>query len=144
MTLSDVLSNPPRKAAFLVDASALVDAEVAKKTGLTGLALRTGLGAVRAVRPDIVSAALEMLLPRFAPAVEPLLVQAESSGDVASWFADHSEQVADALLAVTDERAAVAENAVLRKTYQSLRGQAHRHTVEAVPAVGRLLARYTS
>jgi hypothetical protein len=141
--LTDILDDPALHARFLSDGAALVDEEVGRKGGLTGMALKAGYAAIRRIRPDIVTVSLDMLLPRFAPAIEPHFAAAQASGDVAAHFASHADAIADALLAVTDERADHADNALLRKTYRSLRGHARQHTIEAVPAVGRLLARYT-
>jgi hypothetical protein len=141
--LSDILDDADTKRRFLADGVRLVDEEVARKGGLSGMALKAGYATIKRVKPDIVESALGTLLPRFAPAIEPKFAAAQASGDVAGWFAGHAEEVADALLAVTDERAEHADNPIVRKTYQSLRGQARQHTVDAVPAVGRLLARYT-
>lgn len=142
MKLTDILDHPDRKQRFIAGGARLVDAEVARKSGLAGMALKAGLATIKRVRPDIVEGLLEMLLPRFAPVLEPHFQAAQASGDVAGYFAAHADLVADAMLSVTDERAAHARNALLKKTYQGLRGQARTHTVEAIPGVGRLLARF--
>lgn len=140
MKLTDILDDPTLKARFLSEADALIQAEVAGKRGLSGMAIKAGFAAIQKVRPDIVVGALDMLLPHFAPALETHFQAAQASGDVATYFTAHASQIADAMLAVTDARAQRAQNAILKKTYQSLRGQAHTHTAEAMPRVGRLLA----
>jgi hypothetical protein len=84
-----------------------------------------------------------MLLPAFAPAVEPHFQAAQASGDVPAWFVSHGAIVAEAMLAVTDAKAARSTNTVVKNAYQALRGQARGHVIEAMPAVGRLLARFT-
>lgn len=140
MRLRDILDDPPRRSRFLDDGVRLIDAEVARKSGLSGMALRTGFRAIQKVRPDIVRAALDMLLPAFEPAIEPKFQAAQAHGDVAAWFAAHAAEVAGAMLSVTDAKAARATNAVIKGAYQGLRGQALTHVVEAMPAVGRLLA----
>jgi hypothetical protein len=142
MTLHDILNDPILHARFVRDAGALLDAEVASKSGLSGMAIKAGFSAMKAVKPGIVPAAIEMLLPAFAPAVEPHFAAGRSAGDLPGHFTRHASAIADALLQVTDAKAAVAKNAVLKKTYQSLRGMAHQHTTAAMPATGRLLATY--
>jgi hypothetical protein len=140
--LRDILDDPARRARFLDEGVRLVDAEVARKSGLSGMAIRTGFRAIQKVRPDIVRAALDMLLPAFEPAIEPKFQAAQAHGDVAGWFRAHATDVAQAMLAVTDAKAARANNAIVKGAYQGLRGQALTHVVEAMPAVGTLLASF--
>ncbi|MCB9663392.1 MAG: hypothetical protein H6732_04720 [Alphaproteobacteria bacterium] len=142
MTLAAILDDPSQRARFVQDGVRLIESEVSSKGGLTGLALKAGFRAVQGLRPGMVAELLDMLLPHFAPALEPHVAQAVGSGDVPAWFSAHADQLADAMLAVTDARADRAQNALLRRTYQSLRGQARVHTVQAMPAAGRLLAPY--
>jgi hypothetical protein len=142
MTLDDILKDASKRARVLSDASALLDAEVARKSGFSGLTVKTGFAAMKAIKPGIVPAAIDMLLPAFAPALEPFFAEGQRRGNVAGWFAAQAPAVADALLNVTDEKAKVAKNAMLRKTYQSLRSTAHQHTSEAMPGLGRMLAGY--
>ena len=140
MTLQEILDDPQAKARFITAASQVVRDEVAAKSGLSGMAIKGGFKAIQRIRPDVVEGALEMLLPHFAPALEPYVARAQASGDVASYFAGHASEIAEAMLQVTDARAAHAKNAVMKKTYAALRSQAHQHTTEAMPRVGGLLA----
>lgn len=143
MTLHDILDDPDRKARFIEQGVALIESEVASKRGLSGTALRTGYKGMKKVKPGIVPGALDMLLPHFAPAVEPHFEAAQASGDVEAYFTEHAEPVAEAMLQVTDARADRAKNRTLQKIYRGLRGQAKKHTTEAMPGVGRLLAQFT-
>jgi hypothetical protein len=139
-TLDDILNDDDLRNRFLDEGVALIEREVAGKRGLSGMALKTGYGAIRRVRPDIVRVVLEMLLPAFAPAIEPYFAAGQEHGNVGAWFARHDGEIADALLSVTDARADRAKNKVLKRTYAGLRGQAREHTVQAVPGVGQVLA----
>lgn len=142
MKLVDVLNHPEPKARFIEASHALIEREVASKRGISGMALKTGFKAIRKVRPDIVPRALEFLLPHFAPVMEPHLEAAESSGDIPGFFVSNADRIAEDLLGVTDARAAKANNPVVRRTYRGLRGHAHSHTVEAMPAVGAMLVEF--
>jgi hypothetical protein len=143
MKLTDILADEALRQRFITGALQLVATEVASKSGLQGFALKAGYKTVTAVRPGILQAVLEMLLPHFAPAAEPHFAQAQASGDVERHFREHADTIANALLAVTDARAERAQNQVLKRTYLSLRGQAQVHTAAAMPGVGRLLASFT-
>jgi hypothetical protein len=140
--LTDILADPALHERFVLGALGLIESEVAAKSGLQGMALKAGYKTVVALRPGILRSVLEMLLPHFAPAAEPHFQAAQASGSVEQHFRANAATIANALLAVTDARAERAENAVLRRTYQALRGQAHQHTAAAMPGVGRLLASF--
>ena len=101
---------------------------------------RAGFRTLKAVRPDVVPAALEALLPGFADAVRDEVEAALAGEGVVARFRERTGPIADALLAVTDARAARAANRTVASAYQALRSTARPHVAEAVPGVGRLLA----
>jgi hypothetical protein len=59
-------------------------------------------------------------------------------------FAGQAPAVAEALLGITDDRAARSKNANLVKAYQRLRSGAKRHVEEAIPRIGRLVQKHAS
>ena len=52
------------------------------------------------------------------------------------------DALADALRAITDAKAARADNRVMKRVYSSLRGQAKVHTAAAMPRVAGLIERH--
>jgi hypothetical protein len=127
------------------DCQRLIEEEVAAKNGASGLLVKSSYKIVKAVRPSMIRDASESLLADFVPRLEPLYAQycADPAGrSLPEYFAERAEEVADALLAVTDERAANYDNATLRKAYEKLRPQAKKHVEEAVPALSRLVEKY--
>ena len=142
MTLVEALKDPGRKAAVVEACARLVETEVDRKTGLVGVAVRTGFRTVRTLSPRFVPRAFEVLLPEFAPAIDPHYASARQSGDVVAWFVAHAGEVADALLGVTDARAAKADQAVLLRVYRTLRGRAREHVIEAVPGLARIVVEH--
>lgn len=113
----------------------LVDREVSAKGGLSGMAIKAGYGVIKAIKPGFVSQVVDSLLPDFAAAMEPM--HAREGGDgpdaFAKYLQGHKDEVADALLSVTDARAQRAKNATIRKTYERLRGGARDNVSAAVP-----------
>jgi hypothetical protein len=89
---------------------------------------------------------VENLLPDFVAALEPYWSDFAVSG--ASGFGDylvkHGDEVAEALLAVTDARAKMSERPVIIKAYGTVRGGAAKHITAALPAVGALVEKYAS
>ena len=141
-TLTQVLTDPIRRGAVVKDAALLVESEVGSKRGMRGMALKGGYKSVKRIKPGIIEEALEMLLPQFAPAVDPYYARGRESGNVESFFTSHADEIADALLGVTDRRAARATNRVMKKVYSSLRGQAKVHVVDAIPGLSRLVSKH--
>ena len=140
--LQNALANTAKRRAVVADAAQVVREEVARKSGLRAMGLKAGFKAFQALRPGIVEAALDRLLPSFAPVIDPLWDEASTSGDPHGWFRKHDGRVADALLGVTDAMAERAQNQVMVKIYRSLRGQARDHVVEGVPRIPELIERH--
>lgn len=131
--LPELLARPDRKAA-VVDATArLVEDEVARKSGLSGAALRAGFAAFKRVRPGIVRAGVERLLPELAAALDRHWIEGSAAGDVDGHFRAHQARIAADLLGVTDAIAARSTHRSLKTLYGSLRGAAEAHVREAVP-----------
>ncbi len=141
-TLVEILKDPQTLRRVAADAADLIDREVRGKAGISGIALKAGYKTVKTMRPTMVEDAVAHLLPDFAGRLDEHLVKGREQGDVRVYFRRHADPIAHALLGVTDGKASRAKNAVLKKVYDGLRPTAHRHTVEAVPALADLILRH--
>lgn len=141
-TLGETLQDEVRCDAVVRDSARMIDEEVRKRGGISGIALRTGYKTVLKLKPGIIESALRSLLPDFAPAVDPFFLAGRASGDVAGHFRANASPIADAMLAVTDARAERAQNRVIKKAYQSLRGQAKGHVMDSLPRLAELIERH--
>jgi hypothetical protein len=144
MSLAAVLEDQERRRDAARQGALLVDREVAARTGLRAAAMKAGYRALKAVKPGIVEELLHMLLPSFAPAVDPHWERAVSTGDPQRYFDQNAVAIAEALLSVTDARAARAKNRAILKIYQALRGQALTQTAQSVPSLPPFIERYVS
>ncbi|MEZ4247828.1 MAG: hypothetical protein R3B99_06275 [Polyangiales bacterium] len=144
MSLAAALTDETKKPAIVEDCLKLIDAEVADKGGLSGMAVKAAYATVKGVKPGFVKAVVEGLLPDFAQALEPLHQEATSKGqDVKSYLVANQGRAADALLAVTDAKAQRSTNGVVKGTYSKLRGSAKKNVEAAIPRLGELIARHT-
>ena len=143
MTLSEVLADPERRDRIVADCVRIVDEEVRAKSGLSGTALRAGYGAFQKIRPGIVQAALQRLLPMMAPVIQTHWDAALASGDAERHFRQNEVRIADDLLGVTDALAARSDNRVLTRLYRSLRPAAKDPVAKAVPRLPALLRAHT-
>ncbi len=142
--LPEVLNSPEKKETVIDDVIALIDAEVADKSGISGLALKAGYGVVKGIKPGFIRHVVQDLLPEFATALDPFYQEAaEQKKAPREHFVANSSRVADALLAITDERAKTAKNAVVRKTYDKLRNTAKKNVEQALPRLGDLVHKHT-
>ncbi|KPK16105.1 MAG: hypothetical protein AMJ62_06860 [Myxococcales bacterium SG8_38] len=144
MTLNDVLNDEAQRASIIEDVCRLVDDEVAKQRGISGVAVKAGYKLVQGVKPGFVRNVVRTLLPEFAVALEPIRARAVSQGQsVSSYFDTHHTEVAEALLSVTDTRAQKSEHGSVKGAYHKLRGTARKNVENAVPHLGLIIEKYT-
>ena len=142
MSLGDAINEPSKKAAIVDDCCKLVDEEVSAKSGLSGLAVKAGYHAVKGISPGFITEVIEKLLPDFAGKLDTIWDEGKKAGNPASHFVTSKSRVADALLSVTDTKAKNAKSAVVRGTYEKLRGSAKKNVEDAVPRLAKLLEKH--
>ena len=144
-SLVEIFTQPEVRPRVVRACVSLIDAEVKSKTGLSALAIKAGYKLVVAIRPTMVTEVVDRLLPEFAAAMQPMFADSEARAAggaqplpevFAARLLEDPPAVAQALLSVTDRRAAKA-NGPLRKTYDRLRDSAESHVRAAVPALAR-------
>lgn len=137
------LLQPPRRQAVVQDLERLVDAEVADKRGMSGLAIKSGYGVVKRVNATFVPRAIDGMLDDFVVRIQPFYDEyaKTSQGTFAHHLARHSSTVADSLLVVTDDRAGATKRETVKKAYGKLRPQAKKHVEQAIPRLGALIER---
>ena len=85
------------------------------------------------------------MLDDFVSRLEPFWADAQAKNEpVGALMNARAGQVADALLAISDERAARAKNQTARRPTRSCARARKKHVEAAVPRLGRLIAKYTS
>jgi hypothetical protein len=142
-TLQETLLAPGIQPHVIADCEKLVDHEVADMSGVTGTAVRLAYKTVRTFDAGHIPAMIETILPSVAEALEPYWASftAESSagGDFGGYLASRDDEVAEALLAITDSRQRASSRATIVKAYKTVRGSAVKHVKAALPALGALV-----
>jgi hypothetical protein len=142
-TLVETLGAAPKRASVIADCVALIDAEVDSKSGLSGLAIKGGYKLVKSFKPGFVPDAVDGLLDEFCRALQPIVDDARAkSRPIGAFFNADRGRVAEALLAITDARAARSRLAAIKSAYEKLRGMAKKNVEEAVPRVGALIEKH--
>lgn len=142
MKLSEVIENPTRRNALVTDCATLVEQEVGDKSGLSGMAVKAVFGVVTKLKPGILHDVLQNLLPRFAEALEPVLSRRPDGVGAGAWIQQNSNEVVQALLGVTDARAAKTEHGALRSSYEKLRPTGEKHVAAAIPRLAKLFDKH--
>jgi hypothetical protein len=144
-TLNEILLVPGNRPKVIADCVQLIEEEVASKGGLTGLAVKGAFALVKAVKPGFVAEAVDHMLDDFVRRLEPFWADAQAKNEpVGVLMNARASEVADSLLAISDERAQRAKNQSLRKAYEKLRPAGKKHVEAAVPRIGRLISKYAS
>ena len=142
--LADVLLAPDRRTRVISDCSSVINQEVGDKKGLTGLAVKAAFKAVKTINPSIIESVIDVLLDDFVVQLEPTY-QAYLDSDstvLESYCVAHADDIANALLVITDRRAQRSKIRTLVKAYGKLRPQGQKHVREAVPRIAQLLSRH--
>lgn len=142
MSLADAINDPSKKGGIIADCIKLIDEEVADKGGLSGLAVKAGYAAVKGIKPGFIAQVVESLMPEFSKALDPIWDEGVKGGNPTGHLVSNKARVADALLSVTDAKSKNAKSAVVRSTYEKLRGSAKKNVEDAVPRLGKLLEKH--
>ena len=144
VTLQEILLAPDVKPQVVQDCCALIDSEVASKSGISGTAVKLAYKTVSAFAKGYVRQTVVNLLPQIVEKLQPFWADFNDSGS--SGFGDYlvkrGDEVSEVLLSVTDARAEKSSRATVIKAYRSIRGGAGRHIKAALPQVGELVTKY--
>ena len=143
-TLQEILLAPDTQPQVLADCYTLIDQELSDKSGISGAAVKLAYKTVNTFMPGHVQHMVEVLLPDMLAQLEPFWVDFSASGS--SGFGDYlvkrSDEVTQALLSVSDARAAGSGRPTVVRAYGSVRGSAVKHVGAALPRVGDLVLKY--
>jgi hypothetical protein len=89
---------------------------------------------------------VESLLPDMADKLQPFWADFTASGaaEFGDYLVKRGNEVSEALLSVTDARAATSERATILKAYRTVRGSASKHITAALPNLGALIQKYAA
>ena len=145
-TLQETLLAPGTQPKVLADCQALIEQQVSDMSGISGTAVKLAYKTVHAVAPGHVTYLIESLLPRMTEELEPFWADFAASGgaEFGDYLAKRGDEVSEALLSVTDARAAGSGRPTVVKAYRTVRGSAAKHVVAALPHVGAMVQTYAA
>jgi uncharacterized protein DUF6918 len=143
-TLQEILLAPDVKPQVCDDLNDMIRQEVADKSGVSGTALKLAYKTATTFASGHVRHMIETLLPNMAVNLQPFWADFNTSGgsEFGDYLVKHGDEVAEAMLAVSDARAAASRRPVIVRAYRSVRGGAAKHIEAALPRVGDLVMKY--
>jgi hypothetical protein len=143
-TLSEKLLRQDNFPQVIADCKALVEAELASKSGVSAAAIKVAYKAVTAFAPGYYDHALNNLLPSFIQQLDPYWADFVNSGgsSFGDYLSKNGGSVSESLLAVTDQVAGTSSKAAVVRAYKAVRGGASKNIEAALPNLGDLLQRY--
>jgi hypothetical protein len=144
-TLTEQLGTGEARKKVVEDACKVLDAEVADKGGLSGIAIKGAYKVVQGIKPGFVPEVVDALLDDFLVALDPLYQEAAAKQRPAGpYLRENASRVADALLEVTDKRSKDAKRQVVRSAYEKLRPMAKKQVEAAAPRLADLLEKHAA
>lgn len=144
MGLSDLLQDDTTRTSLINACTDLIDAQVATKGGLGGVALKTAYSVVKGLGPGYVPGAVGRLLPEVLASLDPLWNEGLQAGSPVAYLSQQCDRTADSLLSVTDARIAKTSNGLLKTSYQRLRQSVKGDVEAAVPGLAEVLASHAT
>lgn len=142
-TLLELVTSADKRNAVIQDALSVLDSEVDSKGGFSGIAIKGAYKVVKGASPGFIREAVDSLLDPFLTALDPLYQEAKQKGvSPKDHLVANKSRTADALLSITDAKAARAKNQMVKKTYEKLRGMAKEHVEAAIPRLGDLILKH--
>jgi hypothetical protein len=143
-TLHEMLLAPDVEPKVVTDVLALVDNELASKSGISGTAVKVAFKAVTAFAPGYYQETVTGMIPDMAYQLDPFWAdfQASGSSDFGDYLVKRGDEVSVALLAVTDEMARESGRATVVKAYGAVRNGAGKHIQAALPNLGAMVQKY--
>jgi hypothetical protein len=126
------------------DCCTLIQQEVSDKSGISGTAVKIAYKTVNTFMPCHIRHMVAAMLPEITDKLEPYWADFSTSGGsgFGDYLAKRGGEVSEALISVTDARAAASGRPTIVKAYGSVRGNAVKHVQAALPQVGDLVLKY--
>ena len=143
--LSEQFALPSKRSKLIDDALEVLNAEVKDKSGISGLAVKGAFKVIQKVQPGFLRKVINHLLDDFMVQLEPLYQDALNAGlPPGGLLQKRKDEVASALLSVTDKKAQRSSSDIVKKTYAKLRPSAQKHVESATPRLKDLLNRHAA
>lgn len=144
--LKDRLLDEAVRPDLVKDCCQLIDQRVKAIKGFTGVAVKGGYAAVKAIKSGFVEGVVDALLDEWVEEMTAFEAEFHASTGTAETFGafllSEKVRVSEALISVTDKRARTTKHKTAASVYNRLRKSALGHVEEALPDLVALVTRY--
>lgn len=144
MGLSDEILNPNNKTLIVKDFCTMIDEQVASKSGISGIGIKTAFSGLNKIKPGYISGVVDQILSPCLTALDPIWTEGVQQGKPVQYLKDNSSRTAEALLGVTDEKVKNTKRETVRGIYNNLRSSAKKHVEDAVPKLADIIGKYAN
>jgi hypothetical protein len=145
-SLKDIIADPKVSQAVVDDGLRVLDQEVAKRSGIGGMAIKAAYKLIKNVQGGrALEKAVKVLIPEFIEKVDPYYARFQEEGKGKTWedyLRPHYDTLADELLSVTDRKIQGTDNRAIRGAYDKLRPKGRKEVVASLPALTRMMEKY--
>jgi len=143
-TLHEMLLAPDVEPKVVTDVLALVDNELASKSGISGTAVKVAFKAITAFAPGYYQETVASMVPDMVDQLAPFWAdfQASGSADFGDYLVKRSDEVVPAMLVVTDAMRDRSGRTAVVKAYSAVRNGASKHIEAALPNLGAMVQKY--
>ena len=139
-SLVEQLGKDPVRPVVISECVELIDAQVKQK----GFVIKSAYATIKAIKkrfvPEVVDALLDDWLGKLQPHYDKW--SANKTSSFSDYVIARSDDVAEDLLSVTDERAKKTSHTTAAKMYGKMREGAKKNDVEAIPELTRMLEKH--
>ena len=144
-SLVEVLKDPAVRPLVIADCEKMLDAEIADKRGLSGIAVKGAFKTLKAIKPGMIRHTFDDLIDELAVKVEPFWQDCQAQGATPRvFFVTNSTSIADALLEVTDGRIRKSKFKNIIRAYSTMRPKAVQYIGDAMPRFADLVQKHAS
>jgi hypothetical protein len=139
-SLVEQLGKDPVRPVVISECVELIDAQVKQK----GFVIKSAYATIKAIKkrfvPEVVDALLDDWLGKLQPHYDKW--SANKTSSFSDYVIARSDDVAEDLLSVTDERAKKTSHTTAAKMYGKMRDGAKKNVVESIPELSRMLEKH--
>jgi hypothetical protein len=138
-TLVEQLGKEPRRDQVIHDCVDMIDAQVKKQ----GFLIKGAYSTIKAIKKGFVAETVDALLDEWLTQIQPHYEKWEATkgSSLPDFMVARGDDIAEDLLKVTDRRAEKTSHTTAKKMYGKMRDGAKKHVIEAIPDLGKLLAK---
>lgn len=138
-SLVERLGKKPVRSKVIEECVDLIESQVKAK----GFMIKSAYATIKALKKQFVPEVVDTLLDDWLGKIQPHYDKwnAGKPGPFSDYIIARSDDVAEDLLSVTDERAERSSHGTAKKMYSRMRESAKKNVVEAVPDLARLIER---